>query len=180
MATLALTATEIVSVRRLISTRLTVELFPDEVIIDAQFIGSSCDYVFEEVIRDIELNFLPDNERLIAERVRDATAEDVAGFINQVLKHPQQGQFRRAVIFNLAGLLIPSVSSVVSESAGGISQSYLWQPSEQRQAYLFAEADREIERLRNAFPDDAFPDTEGPTVRNYYSDITLFRLTETT
>ncbi|MDE0316536.1 MAG: hypothetical protein OXM61_16745 [Candidatus Poribacteria bacterium] len=180
MAVIELTATEIISVRRLISTRLTPELFPDSYITDVQFLESSADYVFETVISDMDLEKLTTSERMVAERVRDQNPEDVAMFINNVLKPPQQKQFRRAVVFNLAGQLIPSVSSVVSESAGGISQSYLWQPSEQRQAFLFSEADREIDRLRNAFPDDAFPDTEGPAVENPYANLNLVRLTDST
>ena len=180
MALITLTDAEIVSVRRLLSTRLTPELFPDENITDALFLQSSADYVFESIINDIDLTKLEGVEVTLATRVRDQNPEDVAAFINTVLKPPQQQQFRRAIIFNLAGTLVPSVSSVVSESGGGISQSYLWQPSEARQAYLFSEADREIERLRNAFPDDAFPDTTAKAVVNRYSGLRLFQLTRGT
>lgn len=176
MATTTLTSTEIISVRRQISLRLTPSELSDDEINDPHTIESACDYVFEEVIRDIDLTKLTDAERLIAERVRDETSEDLAMFESDVLKPPQRRQFRRAIVYHIAGLIAPTVPLTLSEAAGGISQNFLSQQIEQKQLYLFSQADLEIQRLRNAFPNDAFPDAPQASIKPLLT-LNLFRTT---
>lgn len=170
MATLALTSEEIVEVRLQLGNRITASDLTDAQITGKTTLGSASDYVLEKVRDGLDLDKLSDSERTIAERLRDETADDIASFVNNVLKPPQVEQFRRSVIFRCAGMCAPLVSTVLSESAAGIAQRIQARPWEVLQASLFLRADEEITLLRNAFPDDAFPTVvEGAAKRGNYN-----------
>ena len=175
MATLALTKEEIRSTRLQFSHRLTETDIPDGIIADNLMVSSATDYVYENVLRDIDVSALPSDEMAFAERIRDATDDNFIGFLDNVLKPPQDSQFRRAVIFRLAGLLVPTIKQVIAESGSDISQRFQTHEWEIVQASLFLRSDEEIELLRNAFPDDAFPDDAG-AVRSF-KNVTLMRVT---
>ena len=161
-----LLSSEIVSVRRQIHAALTATDVPDTVITDTLPVGSAFDYVFEQIINALNINAIgadgqplfTDDEKALIQRTRDESADNFASFNNTVLKPPQRAQFRRAVLFRLAGLLVPTVRQLLSESGGSISQSFTSVAWDDRQASLFTFADDEILRIYKAFPNDAFPD----------------------
>lgn len=153
---LVLTADEIVSVRLQLGAYVTVDELSSEQITDENMLGAATDYVFERVREFLDIDTLTEAERLITERVRDDTAENIDNFITVVLKPPQRKQFRRAVVFQTAGLCAPAVRRVESANFSGISQRSLQLTTDALQNRLFANAESEIYRLRNAFPDDAF------------------------
>ena len=105
---------------------------------------------------DLDLDLLTGAELDAAVRLRDETAEDVSGFINTVLKPPQRRQMRRSIIYRTAGLCAPVVERFQAEGFSGINQRQVPVPQSTLQRDLFTRCDEEIDRLRNAFPDDAF------------------------
>lgn len=176
MATLALTDDELTEVRLQLGNRVTTTDLSDAQIRSQTVLGAASDYVLEKVREGLDLNKLTDAERTIAERIRDESADDIANFVNVLLKPPQRSQFRRAVIFRTAGMCAPLVSTLLSESAAGIAQRIQARPWEVIQANLFLRSDEEINLLRDAFPDDAFPtEEESVKARGLYE---LFTVTE--
>ena len=163
MATFDLTTAEIAEVRFQAGSRLTEEDLSDAQITGSTVLGAASNYVFEKVRDGMNLELLTESERVIAERFRDETAEDITNFVNQVLKPPQVSQFRRAIIFYTAGLAVQAVRSVGRETVGQVTQAIVQSPSQQarsdwqdRQTFLFGQADLEISHINKAFPDDAF------------------------
>ena len=153
MARLELTEAEIVEVRLQVGIWVTPDMLTDAQIQAETILGAASDYVFEKVREDLNLDRLPDLERGIAERFADETDDDIASFVNVVLKPPQRRQMRRSVVYYSGGLCVPLVARVVREGAVGVdSERELLREAGQ----LFQLADSEIARLRNAFPDDAF------------------------
>ena len=138
MADITLTESEYNQVRSRIHTSLTIENFPNAKVSEDLVLNSACDYVFEELVQGL------------ANRP-STLAELVAKFDG-----PQEQQFRRAILFRLAGLIIPDLPQLLSQSAGPVTQRYQSQQWEVKQASLFLRADEEIERLRNAYDDDDF------------------------
>lgn len=157
MATLAITDAECDEVRLQIGNKLTATDLSNEQIRAGTVLGAASDYVFEQVREGLDLSKLTDDERLIAERFRDETDDDIANFTSQILKPPQVQQMRRAVIFRTSGMAVQIVESLLAESAGGINQRIQARAWEVLQASLFQRGDEEIQRLRATFPDDAFP-----------------------
>ena len=170
MATLTLTDEEVAEVSLLIgaSNPLSAEQIRSNVIL-----GTASDYVFEEIRKGMNVEALTPSERAIAERFADETEDDIANFVNVVLKPPQRSQMRRAVMYRCAGLCVPIVQQLSSESAGGISQRLTIQQWEIKQAGFFQRADEEITRLNEAFPDDAFSEEPARKLPKY----TLFAST---
>ena len=161
MARYALTDVEVSEVRLQIGKQpsgrvLAAGLSDDEIRGDST-LGAAFDYVYEKCRQGLDLSKLTSAERDIAERVRDDNPDDVSAFINQILKAPQVSQFRRAVIYRTAGICVPLIIHVLQESGAGLTLQQEPRDWESLQAALFARADEEIDRLRNAFPDDAFP-----------------------
>lgn len=163
MANYELTTDEIAEVRFQTGNRLTDVDLSDTQITSSTVLGAAANYVFEKVREGMNLDLLTDAERLIAERFRDETPEDVANFVNQVLKPPQVKQFRRAIIFYTSGLSMQAVRTVGRETVGQVTQALVQSPSQQergdwqdRQRFLFEQADLEIGYILKAFPDDAF------------------------
>ena len=177
MATLALTGQEVSEVRLMAGNRLTAEQVPDTLITSTMVLGSASDYVFERVRRALDLDKLSDAERLVAERFADETDDDIANFINQVLKPPQRFQMRRGVLYRCTGNLIVSVQQVGTERAGLIAQTVANVPGsvsrasdwKQKRDHFFEMADDELLLLEDAFKTDAF---ERPKPANF----TLFGL----
>ena len=163
MAILELTTTEVAEVRFQAGNRLTEADLSDVQINSSTVLGAASNYVFEKVRDGMNIDLLTDAERVIAERFRDETPDDVANFVNQVLKPPQVSQFRRAIIFYTAGLAVQAVRTVGRETVGQVTQAILQSPSQQargdwqdRQRFLFEQADLEISHIAKAFPNDAF------------------------
>ena len=165
MAMLTLTDDEKVEVRLQVGAWVTSTMLTDAMITAGTVLGTASDYVFEKVREGMNLEALTSAERLIAERFADETDDDIANFINTVLKPPQRQQMRRAVVFYSAGLCVPLVARVLREGAAGIDTE---RTILRTQSELFTLADAEINRLREAFPDDAF---KKPT-----SDYNLFAI----
>ena len=176
MALLQLTNDEIADVRLQLGSKLTADNLSDAQITSESMLGSATDYVFERVREDLDLEALDTAERGIAERFRDETEEDIAAFINIVLKPPQRSQMRRAVVFRTAGLCAPVISRTLGESYAGINQRQLALPASVLQDSLFQLAEGEIDRLRNAFPDDAFLSNK-QRVASGFAKVTLMTTT---
>ena len=157
MATLLLNQDELAEVRLLVGKNIKEDMLTDFEIQSGVVLGAASDYVFEKVREGLDLSKLTDVERTIAERFRDETDDDIVRFSTEVLKPPQEQQMRRAVIYRSAGLCVAIVNQVISESAANITTRIQNRAWEVLQASLFTRADEEIERLRQAFPDDAFP-----------------------
>jgi len=185
MAALQLDTTEIISVRREIALNLTEVEVPDDAITDTLILGSATDFVFERVRENMQISgdafdSLSDSAKtaITSALSRDTAGDnEITGFINNALAPPQQQQFRRAVMFRLAGLLIPKVSQVLSESAGSIAQRFQNVQWEVRQLSLFARVEEEIVFIRNAFPDDIFVDATNQETISALANYTLFSTT---
>ena len=165
MAILTFTADELRDVRLQAGKQFSVEDLSDTDIASMTINGSAVDYVLEKVTIGISQTILDakiaDGTLTQAEadafgKARDGTATDVSNFINLALKPPQTLQFRRATVFRAAGLSIPIVKKVSSESGSQIETRLQDEKWADRQANLFTRADEEISRLRDAFPDDLF------------------------
>ena len=163
---LTLTDAEVIEARLQVGAWVTTSQLSDAQIKADTVLGSASDYVFEKVREGLDVSKLSATERAIAERFRDETDDDIASFVNTVLKPPQRSQMRRAVLFYTAGLCVPIVARVLREGAAGVDTERVILRT---QAELFALADAEIQRLRNAFPDDAF--------HKPAADWTLFAIT---
>lgn len=183
MATLTLSDAEIVSIRREISLGITHDQVPDDAITDDLILGSATSYVLERVKEHMQTSgdaydALSDAAKaaITAALNRDAAddPDEIAGFINNALTAPQRQQFRRGVLFRVAGLLIPKVSQILSESAGSISQRFQNVQWEVRQVNLFERVDEEIVAIRNAFPDDIFQDATPSESASRLGDYTFF------
>lgn len=158
MATLTLTTEEIIQVRLLMGARFTANDLSDDQIRSQVVLGACSDYVFEKVREGLDFDKLTDTERAIAERFRDETEDDIANFVNQVLKPPQVAAFRRAVMYRCAGVSVRLVKHVTSEDASDIRQEIQEQKIAEMETNLFQMSDNDILLIRKSFPDDAFPD----------------------
>ena len=153
---LTLTTNELAEIRLLVGARVTSFELTDAQIQSDIVLGTATDFVYESVRKDIDLTKLDATQAAAATRVYDDTEDDVDAFVSDVLKPPQNNQFRRAVFFYGAGLCIPMVQQIESESAGTITQKLQTQQWQQKQANYFARSNDEINKIRDAFPDDAF------------------------
>ena len=163
MATLVLTAEEVREARFMAGSRLTAEHVPDSLITGSLVLGAASDYVFEKVRQSLDLSKLSAADRVIAERFADERDDDIANFVNQVLKPPQRQQMRRGVLYRCTGNIIVAVQQISNERAGLIGQTVANVPTqasatdwEKKRDHFYRLADGEIERLNNAFGDDAF------------------------
>ena len=159
MSIFILTNAEVTEVRTQVGAYLTTDDITDAQIKAESILGAAADYVYERVLDSIDpskVASLPSDEQAAVTRARDATAEDVTTFINTVLKPPQQAMFRRAIVYRTAGLCVPIVRKVTAETAGVVTQSIANEDAGTRQQSLFDACDRDIDLLRNAFPDDIF------------------------
>lgn len=176
MATLVLTASEVAEVRQMAGNRLTAADVSDALITGDMVLGAASDYVFEAVRASMDLSKLSPADRAIAERFYDEADDDIANFVNQVLKPPQRSQMRRSVMYRSVGNLIVSIQQVGSERAGLVQQTLSNVPTQssrvadwtQKRDHFYALADDELRLLGDAFGDDAF----GP--RRSSASYTLF------
>ena len=161
MAFITLTDDELAEVRLHLGNRVTSQQISDEQLRSKTIEQAASDYVLESILKDINVHALGDAQDEYVD-IRDGTADEsaITSFLNTALKIPQLEQFRRAVIYRAAGLAAGAVDRQLSEGAIGINQRVAAKPWEVLQASLFQRCDEEIERLRNAFPNDAFPSQE--------------------
>ena len=161
MATLQLTSSEVAEIRQLIGSQITTDDLPDTFITSSAILGVASNYVFEHVREGLNIDMLPPDEREIAERFHDETDDDIAAFINQVLKPPQNEEIRRAVMYRCAGCAVVSIQQSTEEdiisvrrALGNVaSDAASWMA---KRDHFWRLADLEIESLRRAFPNDAF------------------------
>ena len=164
MATLVLTGAEVTEVRQMAGIRLTIADVPDTLIISSMVLGAASDHVFEAIRASMDLSKLSDADRAIAERFADESDDDIANFVNQVLKPPQRSQMRRAVLYRAVGNLIVSIQQVGNERAGLIAQTVSNTPTQssrvadwkQKRDHFYELAAEELRLLGDAFGDDAF------------------------
>ena len=95
MATLALTTGEIIETRSLLGNMITPDDLTDAQITSGVIAGEASDYVFEKVRESLNIDALGATEKAIALRIRDDADDDIAAFVNSVLKEPQARLFRR-------------------------------------------------------------------------------------
>lgn len=163
MAKLQLTDDEIKEVRALVGITISDQELPDETITMEVFLGAASDYVYETILNRIDTSSqayaqLDQDERDLITRTRDEAAEDIANFVNVVLKPPQRLQFRRAIMTRTAGVLSESFSHHVREDVIGISTSFDRKDFEKHRDFLFDQCEKEIHRIGTAFVNDIFPD----------------------
>ena len=135
--------------------------------------GEALDYVYEKCRENIDLSKLTDAERMIAERSEDETPDDIEMFIDSVLKPPQRKQFKRAVKYRAAGIAVGMTISQEAFSGTGEPFTYGKNDWEKLRDQYWQQADDNIARLRDAFPDDAFPSK----VENALAKYRTFALT---
>ena len=169
MAILTLTDSDLNQVRLLVGNRVTDDLLSNEQIRSDSILGMATDYVYERVREGLDLTLLDAADVTLATRLYDTNPDDVDSFVSIVLKPPQPAQFKRAVISYSAGLCTPIVQQVKQETKGSIQQSIEIQDWQDKQANFFQRANEEIERLRGAFPNDAFPLEGRRPVRRYFA-----------
>ena len=181
MAILDFTADELAQVRLQAGKQFSTDDLSDAEIASMTINGSAVDYVLEKVTQGITQTILDakvaDGTLTQAEsdafgKARDGTATDVANFINLALRPPQTLQFRRSIVFRSAGLAIPLLRKVLSESSSQVETRLQDEKWQDRQANLFTRADEEIRRLRDAFPDDLFTERAIGSRRYRYFAIT--------
>ncbi len=141
----------------------------DDAIKSDSVLGSACDYVYEQVLNGIDLDALTTAERDIVDRDADDVEDDITAFINTVLKPPQRKQFRRAIVYRSAGILVQSLDDVEYVGAVGITDRLAKKDWRHVQTGLYGLSEDEIRRLRNAFHDDAFPSKNIPAPINIIS-----------
>ena len=161
MAQLTLSDADLQEVRLLVGSRVSTDLLTNEDIRSETVLGTATDYVYERVREGLDVSLLDATQADAAERLYDRTPDDVDNFVSIVLRPPQPTQFKRAVIYYCAGLCLPLVQQVRQETKGSIQQAIDIQSWEDKQANYFEQSNREIARLRNVFPDDAFPQQGG-------------------
>lgn len=173
MAYITLTDAELAEARLHLGNKVTASDITDAQLRSKTFHDAASDYVLENLLKDVDVSKLGDAMDEY-EDIRDGTAteSEITSFLNAALKIPQLEQFRRSVIYRLAGLAAPVVDRKLSEGAIGINQRVQAKSWEIVQASLFTRCDEEISRLRDAFPDDAFPSASQSATANY----TLFGL----
>ena len=169
MGILNLTDSDVNQVRFLVGNRVTDDLLSNDDIRSDSVLGMATDYVYEKVREGVDFSALDATQSAVAERLYDDNPDDVDSFVSIVLKPPQPGQFRRAVIVYTAGLCLPVVQQIRQETKGGIQQSIDIADWTEKQANFFERADQEIQRLRAAFPTDAFPTSGRRPLRRYFA-----------
>ena len=155
MATLSLTTDDCIQVRLQLGTHVDEQTLSNDQIRTQTILGNASDYVFEKIRNGMDIQALPEADRLIAERFADEQDDDITNFINVVLKPPQRQQMRNAVICYCAGLCVPIVERLRMERAGDVTHQIATDYDVQ-QAKLFRLADDNIGRLLRVFKNDAF------------------------
>ena len=156
MATLALTTVEIVEARSLLGNQITTDDLTDAQILSGVISGEASDYVFEKVRESLNVDALGATEKAIALRIRDDADDDIAAFVNSVLKEPQARLFRRAIVYRSAGNATAIMSRPVSENSGEITLSVDTPKWQDLQTHLYKIAEEQIEQINKIFPNDAF------------------------
>ena len=179
MAGFTFTSDEVAEVKMQMGKSLRFDALTTDEINAKTIRDAACDYVIETVTKGITKQSLADEvsagvltqaEADAFGKVRDETELDVTNFINLVLRTPQVGQFRRAIIYRAAGLGVALVTQLEREQADVVQQTWEKRGWRSIQSNLFQMCDDEITRLRDAFPDDLFKIRRVP--------ITLFAITE--
>ena len=160
MAFYNLTDSDVAEVRLQLGRRVTNEIVSDSQVRSETILGAAADFVFQRILEDLNINVLTAEQRTVVLALREETEDSVTNFINTVLKAPQRSQLRRAIIYRAAGILVPIADAALSESAGGLAQRHAAQAWETRQSALWQLCQDEIALIQNAFPDDAFLDSD--------------------
>lgn len=152
------TAAELNEVRMSIHTRLKVSDLSDEQIQSSLILGSAVDYVIGELLDDIDLSVFDDTKRATFLMVKDGMASSLTSFESTCLEGAQREMFRRAVIYRAAANAYPMVKVTDQEVRFDLTNRYDMMDPEDKHAWLMEQVDWNIIRLRNLFPEDAYPD----------------------
>lgn len=138
MATLELTAFDVIEVRARVDTRASATTITDSVIKGDMTLGVATDWAWSET-RKNRLDTV-------------GTETDFNAFL-AALSTEEMSHFRRAVKNRTAGIVAGSYRKVRRQDAGGIDQQYT---DGHTQADLFRDASSAIESLRAAAPSGAY------------------------
>ena len=164
MATFTLTSREVVGIRSLLGIRLDPVSLPDTVIKSEQYVEPACDYVFSTIREGIAL----DKPTTITELYA------LFGPVGSDAAAQQDQRFRQAIVYRVAALLVPSVSFLLGESAGGVNQQFQPPPNwELLQASLLLRCDEQIEIMDKFMRDDMLEDPGKVRIRT--QGFTFFR-----
>ena len=178
MAGFVFTDDEIAEVQMQMGKSLRYDALTTDEINSKTVRDAACDYVIETITKgitaeslasEVSAGVLTQAEADAFGKVRDETELDVTNFINLALRTPQVGQFRRAIIYRSAGLGVALVTQLEREQADVVQQTWEKRGWRDVQAHLFLMCNDEIDRLRDAFPEDLF--------RIRPAKITLFAIT---
>ena len=141
MATLTLKDAEVVELRGLVDSRATTVQLPDEVFSRGTHLDAATDWAWGQA----------------REGRTDAIGEtDDFDTFEMGLTDLEAPHFRRSVFYRTAGIVASSYREVKSQDAGGIRQDYGIANTE---AFLFRQAEREIELLREVSPAGTYSKT---------------------
>ena len=174
-----LTDDELKEIRYHVGNRVSDTDLPDEVINSQSVLGASLDFVLSMIRKSIDMTKLPDlsaDERDALVHLPDEGPQDIARFVNIVLKGPQQRQFRRAVIYRCAGIALTAIARSTGDSFTGFSTRVAQTPLQFQQQHLFLLSATEVVLIREQFPDDVFLDRE-QEVKAGHAKITMFTTT---
>ena len=152
MATLALTTVEIVEVRSLLGNEITTDNLTDAQITSGVISGEASDYVFEKVRESLNIDALGATEKAIALRIRDDADDDIAAFVNTVLKEPQARFFRRAIVYRSAGNATAIYIRRYLTTLDDFTQRVDMPKWTDLQTHLYKIADEQIARINKIFP----------------------------
>ena len=164
---LTLTDAQMDSIRLLTGQDITVENLSNDQIRTGILLGEASDYVFRNVIANVNPITLSNN--LQADAIRRASAYDTIEklkaidldhFVVDALTDEQAILFRSAVMYRTAGSAMTTLApGVVSEGATAIgSDTYSETNWQIVQSNLFAHTDELIQRIIEELPNDPYPE----------------------
>lgn len=161
---LRLTDSEYSEVRLAIHTKLPTTALSDTQIGSSLVLGEATDYCLGYILYAdgglLNLSAFSDDQKTAFENVRDGTEQSLTRFLNTGLVGAQVSLFRRAVLYRAAGNSVPFVLGIQSESGVQVATQYALPDAEEKQKWLYAQADEQLLRLRNLFPDDAYTNVD--------------------
>ena len=147
---LELTTGEISQVRRSVDTGLPDSTLSNDDILSSMVVGEATDYVILEATKDLNVSLLSSAAQTAYRDVYGPNG--LSTFLTDFLSGGQAAMFRRAVLFRSAGNSILYLRGLLSES-GVASQEFTLPDVENKQEWLYAQADQQIDLLRAQYPE---------------------------
>lgn len=201
------------SVRNQLFSDTTPVEVPDSLIQDQSVLGSASDYVMDacvdliatsvdgssvvglaspltrNILRSLtaeEFLYTDVGQTAIDARIsasEEGFTADTKTAISTLLTAIQKRQFRRAVIYRSAGLIVPILRQRLSENTGGFSERMNAVSWETKQLSLFVRAEEEVERFGDVkrgtgTGGDAFQNNADRTNRAIYENLEIIVTTE--